>query len=324
MKREIFLYNSLSKKKDLFVPLDNHHVRIYVCGPTIYDSVHLGNARPLVVFDILTRLLKTQFDQVTYVRNITDVDDKILDRARELEVSIYDLTNRTFQDFQKDVCELGVLKPDVEPKATEHIEQMIHMIQKLIDEKAAYENEGHVLFSVDAFPDYGALSKRSLEDMRAGARVEVAPYKKTPFDFVLWKPSSGDQPGWESPFGWGRPGWHIECSAMSHHYLGSIFDIHGGGSDLLFPHHENERAQTCAAFHSSEMARYWVHNGMLLIDGQKMSKSLGNFITLREALNQYSGDWVRIALISTHYRSALDWTNSLLEQSRMILDKFIN
>ena len=316
----LYLYNTLTRTKEAFQPLDARNVRMYVCGPTVYDRAHIGNARPVVVFDVLNRLLRRLYAQVTYVRNITDVDDKINARAAESGEPIAVITERTTRMFHDDVAELGVLPPDHEPRATAHIDLMIQMIERLIAKNHAYEAEGHVLFAVPSMPSYGALSHRSQDEMIAGARVEVAPYKKDPADFVLWKPSTPDLPGWDSPWGRGRPGWHIECSAMSQRYLGDTFDIHGGGQDLVFPHHENELAQsTCA--NGQPFARYWVHNGYLMVEGEKMSKSLGNFFTVRDLLDQAQGEAIRMALLSTHYHQPLDWTADGLKAAKASLDR---
>jgi cysteinyl-tRNA synthetase len=314
-------HNSLTRDKQEFTPIDPSHVRMYVCGPTVYDRVHLGNARPVVIFDTLFRLLKLTYDKVTYVRNITDVDDKINERARESGISIDTLTSETTVFFHEDMAQLNALEPTVEPKATHHIPEMITLIQTLIDRGLAYEAQGHVLFSVAKDPKYGHLSGRNREDMIAGARVEVAPYKQDPADFVLWKPSEEGIPGWESPWGFGRPGWHIECSAMSCKYLGETFDIHGGGQDLLFPHHENELAQSTGAFGPDTFAKVWLHNGMITVEGEKMSKSLGNFITVKDALAKYNGELIRFVLLSTHYRQALDWNETAVNQAHSCLNR---
>jgi cysteinyl-tRNA synthetase len=319
------LYNSLTRRKERFEPLDPARVRMYVCGPTVYDLAHIGNGRSAVVFDQLYRLLREEYgaEHVLYVRNITDVEDKIIDAARERGEPIAALTARTTADFHADVAALGTLPPSIEPRATEYIPQMIALIERLIEAGHAYEAQGHVLFSVATDPDYGKLSRRSREEMLAGARVEVAPYKRDPGDFVLWKPSTPDLPGWESPWGRGRPGWHIECSAMSESNLGESFDIHGGGLDLIFPHHENEIAQSEGAHHGHMFAHVWMHNEMLTVDGVKMSKSLGNILTLREILDKGApGEAVRLALLSTHYRDPLDWTDEKLHQARASLDRF--
>ena len=319
---ELFLHNSQSRRKERFVPLDSQHVRMYVCGLTVYDLPHIGNARPMVVFDVLARLLRLLYPHVTYVRNITDVDDKINARAKESGEPIGSITARTTADFHADMAALGVLPPDEEPRATQHIPEMILIIERLIASGHAYAAEGHVLFSVPSYPSYGSLSGRSPDELLAGARIDVAPYKRNPGDFVLWKPSTPDLPGWESPWGRGRPGWHIECSAMSWRYLGETFDIHGGGSDLIFPHHENELAQSVCAFPGSHFARYWVHNGMLLMNGEKMSKSLGNFTFLRDVLAKVPGEAVRLLLLRTHYRSAPDFSDAAVMEAKRELDRF--
>jgi len=320
------LYNTLTRQKEDFVPLDPRNVRMYVCGPTVYDYAHIGNARPVIVFDVLYRLLRHLYgaDHVTYVRNITDVDDKINARARQEGVSIRDLTERTAKQFHDDIAALGVLPPTVEPRATEHIAEMIALIEKLIARGHAYAADGHVLFDVPSMKDYGQLSRRSLDEMVAGARVDVAPYKKGEMDFVLWKPSDADTPGWDSPWGRGRPGWHIECSAMSWKHLGETFDIHGGGIDLIFPHHENEVAQNLCAFGHKIMARTWMHNGFLQVEGQKMSKSLGNFVTIHELLKDWPGEVLRFNMLRTHYRQPIDWTVKGLEESWKILEGFFS
>ncbi len=321
---DLHLHNSATRRKERFEPLDPQHVRMYVCGPTVYDLAHLGNARPNVVFDVLARLLRRLYPQVTYARNITDVEDKIIDRARESGEPIESVTARTTAEFHRDMAALGVLPPDVEPRATGTIPEMVALIGKLIANGHAYEAQGHVLFAVASFDRYGALSGRSRDEMIAGARVEVAPYKRDPGDFVLWKPSTPDQPGWDSPWGRGRPGWHIECSAMSWKHLGPDFDIHGGGADLLFPHHENEVAQSLCALPGSHFARYWMHNGMLLVDREKMSKSLGNFRTVQDILRlgPWAGEAFRLLVLKTHYRAALDYTEAALGEARKELDRF--
>ncbi|NGM22261.1 cysteine--tRNA ligase [Roseomonas stagni] len=321
---DIQLHNSATRRKERFEPLDPAHIRLYVCGPTVYDLAHLGNARPVVVFDVLARLLRRVFPKVTYARNITDVDDKIIDRARDSGEPIDSVTSRTTADFHRDMAALGNLPPDIEPRATGTIPEMVALIERLVANGHAYAAEGHVLFAVASFAQYGALSGRSPEEMLAGARVEVAPYKRDPGDFVLWKPSTPEQPGWDSPWGRGRPGWHIECSAMSWKHLGPDFDIHGGGADLMFPHHENEVAQSVCAFPGSHFARYWMHNGMLLVDGEKMSKSLGNFRTVQDilALGPWAGEAFRLLLLRTHYRMAIDYTVAGLEEARRELDRF--
>jgi cysteinyl-tRNA synthetase len=319
---DLYLHNSRTRARERFTPIDPANVRMYVCGPTVYDLAHLGNARPNVVFDVLARLLRRLYPTVTYVRNITDVEDKINARAAELGEPIAALTARTTADFHADLARLNVAAPNVEPRATDHIPEMLALIERLIASGHAYAAEGHVLFSVGSFPAYGQLSGRSPEDLLAGARVEVAPYKRDAGDFVLWKPSTPDLPGWDSPWGRGRPGWHIECSAMSWRYLGETFDIHGGGHDLLFPHHENELAQSLCAFPGSRFARVWVHNGMLRINGEKMSKSLGNFFTVRDVLDRAPGEAVRLLLLRSHYRTELDFTDAGLAEARGELDRF--
>jgi cysteinyl-tRNA synthetase len=318
----LHLHNSRTRRKERFEPLAPQNVRIYLCGPTVYDLAHIGNARTMVVYDVLVRLLRTLYARVTYVRNITDVEDKINARAKETGEPIESITARTTADFHADMAALGVLPPDEEPRATRHIAEMIDIIQRLIDKGHAYAAEGHVLFSVPSFPAYGHLSGRSPDELLAGARIDVAPYKRDPGDFVLWKPSPPDLPGWESPWGRGRPGWHIECSAMSWRYLGETFDIHGGGTDLIFPHHENELAQSVCAFPGSHFVRYWVHSGMLNVSGEKMAKSTGNFFTIRDVLAQAPAEAVRLALIRTHYRSTPDFTEAALAEARRELDRF--
>jgi cysteinyl-tRNA synthetase len=316
------IYNTASRRKESFRPIDRQHVRMYVCGPTVYDFAHIGNARPVIVFDVAYRLLKRLYPKVTYVRNITDVDDKINARAQESGENIRTLTERTARQFHEDVAALGALQPDVEPRATEHIGEMIAIIGVLIDKGYAYHEDGHVLFHVPSMPGYGALSGHSRDELIAGARVEVAPYKRDPADFVLWKPSETSLPGWDSPWGRGRPGWHIECSAMSMKYLGESFDIHGGGRDLIFPHHENEIAQSRCAHPGSQFAKYWMHNGYLMAEGEKMSKSLGNFYTINELLQEFPGEAIRLALLQTHYRQPLDFTKENLRQAKHTLDRF--
>jgi cysteinyl-tRNA synthetase len=315
------LYNTLTKGKEPLDPLLPGHMRLYVCGPTVYDRAHLGNARPYVIVDVLLRLLTLKY-KVTYVRNITDIDDKIIAGAEKSGISIATLTEKTTKAFHEDMDKLNILRPTLEPKATEHVGEMISMIQKLIDSGHAYAQGSHVLFDVTSYKDYGTLSGRSIDDMIAGARVEVAPYKKNPMDFVLWKPSKEAEPGWDSPWGRGRPGWHIECSAMSHKHLGESFDIHGGGQDLIFPHHENERAQSLCAYKESTFARHWMHNGILTVNGEKMSKSLGNFFTISDLLETEQGETIRLALLQTHYRQPLDWTPSVVDQAKATLNKF--
>ena len=318
------LYNTLSHTKEDFSPLDPSNIRLYACGPTVYDFAHIGNARPLIVFDVLFRLLRHVYGDahVTYARNITDVDDKIMLRASEEGIAISELTVRTARQFHEDVAALGCLPPTHEPRATEYIAAMIAMIRRLIDSGHAYAAEGHVLFEVGSKPDYGKLARRSLDEMMAGARVEVAPYKKNPMDFVLWKPSSSGQPGWDSPWGRGRPGWHIECSAMAETLLGDSFDIHGGGIDLVFPHHENEIAQSESVHGGAPLANIWMHNGFLQVEGEKMSKSLGNFFTIRDLLKDWPGEVLRFNMLRTHYRQPMDWTVHGLKDSWTVLERF--
>jgi cysteinyl-tRNA synthetase len=322
---ELRLYDTLTREKRVFAPLDPACARMYVCGPTVYDFAHIGNARPVIVFDVLFRLLRHIYgpDHVAYVRNVTDVDDKINARAAERGVSIRDLTEETYKNFRDDVATLGCLEPTIEPRATEHIEPMKLLIDRLVKSGHAYVAEDNVLFHVPSMPDYGQLSKRLLDEMIAGSRVEVAPYKKDPQDFVLWKPSKPGEPAWPSPAGVkvpGRPGWHIECSAMAWKHLGETFDIHGGGIDLVFPHHENEIAQSRCAFHTGVMANYWMHNGFLQVEGEKMSKSLGNFVTIHELLKDWPGEVVRFTMLQTHYRQPINWTVAGLREAQKNLD----
>jgi len=321
----IKLHNTKTRKKEVFEPINASDVRMYVCGPTVYDRAHLGNARPVIVFDVLYRLLRHVYgpDHVTYVRNFTDVDDKINARAAESGRSIGEITAETAQWYLDDMAAVGALEPTHMPRATEFIPQMVVMISDLIEKGHAYAAEGHVLFAVESYKDYGKLSGRSIDDMIAGARVEVAPYKRNPMDFVLWKPSSDDLPGWDSPWGRGRPGWHIECSAMSYELLGESFDIHGGGNDLMFPHHENEIAQSCCAHPGSDFARVWMHNEMLQVEGKKMSKSLGNFFTVRDLLDKgVPGEVIRFVFLSTHYRKPMDWTERKAIEAARVLKKW--
>ena len=321
----IKLYNSLTRQKEVLEPLDPSNVRMYACGPTVYNYAHIGNARMAVVFDLWSRVLRHAYPKVTYVSNITDVEDKIMIAAKEQGVAISDITEKYTKIYNDDMATLGVNLPDVQPKATEHIQEMIDQISALIDRGHAYEAEGHVLFHVPSDTSYGALSGRSRDEQVAGARVEVAPYKKDAADFVLWKPSTEDQPGWDSPFGFGRPGWHIECSAMAEKHLGLPFDIHGGGADLKFPHHENEIAQSCCANDCSDkpdsFAKYWAHNGFVTVEGEKMSKSLGNFLLVHDLVDQYPGEVLRLSLLSAHYRQPLDWSEQVLHQSQKLLDR---
>lgn len=319
---KLSIHDTLTRTKTEFVPIDNSHVQMYVCGPTVYDLAHIGNARPVVVFDVLSRLLRLLYPKVTYVRNITDVDDKINARAQESGEDIREITQRTTEIFHKDMAALCALPPDVEPRATDHIVQMIQIIEDLISKGNAYAEDGHVLFSVPSMPDYGRLSKLDKREIVAGARVDIAPYKRDAQDFVLWKPSSDQLPGWESPWGRGRPGWHIECSAMSHTHLGESFDIHGGGLDLIFPHHENEIAQSKCAYGVDTFAKYWMHNGYLMSEGEKMSKSLGNFYTVHELLEEFPGEAIRLALLKSHYRQPIDFTRDGLREAKVELDRF--
>ena len=322
---EIRFYNTKTRKKEAFQPIDPKDVRMYVCGPTVYDRAHIGNARPVIVFDMLYRLLRHVYgtDHVTYARNFTDVDDKIIKRAADSGRKIEEITSETITWYHEDMEALGTLRPNVEPRATDHIGDMIAMIADLIASNHAYVAEGHVLFSVESYARYGQLSGRSVKDMIAGARVEIAPYKRDPMDFVLWKPSDAGQPGWNSPWGRGRPGWHIECSAMSYDLFGASFDIHGGGNDLMFPHHENELAQSCCAHPKGDFARFWLHNEMLKVEGRKMSKSLGNFFTVRDLLDRgVPGAVIRFVLLSTHYRKPMDWTELKVLQCQGELHKW--
>ena len=320
----LHLHNTYTRQKEEFAPIDPANVRMYVCGPTVYDDIHIGNARPLVIFDVLARLLRQKYGigNVTYVRNITDVDDKIIERAAENGEDIDALTTRTTENFHAAAAAVGCTAPDIEPRATDHIAQMIALMQNLVDKEHAYEAEGHVLFHVPSMPEYGKLSGRNRDEMIAGARVEVAPYKRDPSDFVLWKPSSDEQPGWDSPWGRGRPGWHLECSAMSEEHLGRSFDIHGGGVDLVFPHHENEIAQSLCAHPDESFARYWVHNGYLMSEGEKMSKSLGNFYTVTGLLEEFPGEVLRLALLKSHYRQPLDFSKDGVREARQELNRF--
>jgi len=316
------LYNTATRQKEPIRPLEPDHMRMYVCGPTVYDYAHIGNARTFVVFDLLNRLLRHEFARVTCVRNITDIDDKIITAAHETGESIEQVTERTTKAFHDDMEALGALPPDIEPCATDHIAEMIEMIETLIAKEHAYEADGHVLFAVASDDSYGSLSRRKRDDMIAGARVEVAPYKQDTCDFVLWKPSTAEQPGWDSPWGRGRPGWHIECSAMSEKYLDVPFDIHGGGLDLTFPHHENELAQSTCAHDGGEFVKTWVHSGFVTVEGEKMSKSLGNFKTARNLLSDFPGEAIRLALLSTHYRQPFDWTDDGVRQAKSVLDRW--
>ena len=318
---ELLLTNSAGGEKSVFTPVDPEHIRMYVCGPTVYNLVHIGNARPVVVFDTLFRVLQALYPKVTYARNITDIDDKIIMAARERGSDISILTQEFTDKFRQDMAALNNLEPSIEPQATEHVAAMLDLATRLIERGHAYVAEGHVLFDVTSMDDYGALSGRQLDDMRAGARVDVASYKRHPGDFVLWKPSNDDDPGWDSDYGRGRPGWHLECSAMIHQHLGDNIDIHGGGRDLIFPHHENERAQSCCGYDGSFVGT-WMHNAYVDMDGEKMSKSLGNVRTVRELLEQYPGETLRFALLSAHYRSPLNFSKSLLDTAQSTLDSF--
>jgi len=318
---ELRLHNTLKGVKEVFTPRDPERVTMYVCGPTVYNYVHIGNARPVVVFDCLYRLLSALYPQVVYARNITDIDDKIIDAATQRGADIAEVSAEFTQKYREDMAALNALSPSIEPMATEHIEDMIALTERLIADGHAYEADGHALFAVESMPTYGELSGRKLEDMMAGARVEVADYKRHPGDFVLWKPSSDQEPGWNSPWGRGRPGWHLECSAMIRAHLGEAIDIHGGGRDLIFPHHENERAQSCCAY-GGDFVRYWIHNAFIDMDGEKMSKSLGNVRTVRELLARFPGEVLRFALLSAHYRSALNFSGELLTAARGTLDAF--
>lgn len=314
-------HNTLTRRKEVFRPIDPKHIRLYVCGPTVYDFPHIGNARPVVAFDVLYRLLKFLYPTVTYVRNITDIDDKINARAAQAGKAIREVTEVTTKDFQDNMAAIGALAPDHEPRATQHVDQMISMTETLIAKGHAYAADGHVLFNVPSMADYGELSRRNRDEQIDGARVEVAPYKRDPADFVLWKPSEVGTPGWNSPWGYGRPGWHIECSAMSQTHLGEVFDIHGGGLDLIFPHHENEIAQSRCAFGTAAMANVWMHNGFVTVEGEKMSKSLGNFYTVQDLLKEWPGEVIRYALLAAHYRAPLDYSKQGLSEARSALDR---
>lgn len=323
---QIYLHNTLKQRKVEFKPIDENNVRMYVCGPTVYDKAHLGNAKTPVVYDVLYRLLCYVYgkEHVTYVSNITDVDDKILNKHKETGKPIREITEQTYNWYIEDMAKLNVLAPNYRPRATDYINDMIVLVEKLLEQKHAYISENQVLFDVDSMPSYGTLSGRSMKEMLAGARIEVADYKKNPADFILWKPSDADQPGWNSPWGYGRPGWHLECSAMSSKLLGNDFDIHGGGSDLIFPHHENELAQSCGAYPGTGFAHYWVHTGMLMINGVKMSKSLGNFYTVDEILDKHPAEALRLLFLTTHYHQPFNFTFEGLQQAKGVLDKFYN
>mgnify|MGYP000574609659 FL=1 len=318
---ELRFTNTLTGQKEVFEPRDPNRITLYVCGPTVYNLAHIGNARPVVTFDMLYRVLRALYPTVVYARNITDIDDKIIAAARERNEGIDAVTKEFTDKYREDMAQLNALSPDLEPRATENIEPMRDLITQLIARGHAYAAQGHVLFDVTSMPSYGALSGRNLEDMLAGARVEVADYKRSPGDFVLWKPSAEDEPGWDSPWGWGRPGWHLECSAMIRAHLGDAIDIHGGGRDLIFPHHENERAQSCCGY-GGDFVRYWLHNAYVDMDGEKMSKSLGNVRTVRDLLGLYPGEVLRFALLSTHYRSPLNFSGEVLDNAKLTLNSF--
>ena len=320
----LYLSNSLTRKKEIFKPINPEKISLYACGPTVYDKPHVGNARALVIFDLLFRILKEIYgeNKVTYVRNITDIDDKIIEASKKRGIEIVELTNEITKEFHLNCKSLFCMKPTLEPKATDHVNEMISMIDNLMKLNAAYENNGHVYFSVSSFKNYGKLSNKRIDELKIGARVDISDLKKDPLDFVLWKPSNKDEPGWNSPWGKGRPGWHLECSVMSEKYLGSQFDIHGGGLDLIFPHHENEIAQSCVNNKTEIFANYWVHNGFVTFDKEKMSKSLGNISTISDAEKKYSGQVVRLALLSSHYKQPLDWNDELLKTQSKILDKW--
>ena len=319
------LTNSLTRKKEIFKPINTKKITLYACGPTVYDNPHVGNARSLVVFDILFRVLNAIYDSnVIYVRNITDVDDKIIEASKKRKKDIHEITEEVTKIFHENCRSLNCLKPTVEPKATTHIKGMIEMTSSLIDKGFAYINEDHVYFSVNSFKNYGKLSNKNLDELKAGTRVEISDLKKNPMDFVLWKPSKENEPGWDSPWGKGRPGWHLECSVMSEKYLGKNFDIHGGGLDLIFPHHENEIAQSCCNNNTKNFANYWIHNGFVTINKEKMSKSLGNIISITDAVKKYSGQVVRLALLSAHYSQPLDWNDELLQNQERVLNKWYN
>ena len=319
------IFNTLNSKKEVFNPIDKNHIKIYACGPTVYNFAHIGNARMAVVFDTFVRTLRIIYPKVTYVSNITDIDDKIIEAAKEQNTEISEITQKYTQIYNEDMSMLNVLEPDIQPKATEYIQEMIELIKDLINKEFAYEKNGHVLFHVPAYSMYGKLSKRNREEQIAGSRVEIAPFKKDPSDFVLWKPSDDTQPGWDSPWGFGRPGWHTECSAMSEKTLGLPFDIHGGGRDLIFPHHENEIAQSCCSTANIDepdsYAKYWMHNGFVTIEGEKMSKSLGNIILVRDLIKDHHGEVIRLALLSSHYRQGLDWNEKIIHQAKKLLNK---
>ena len=322
---QLRLYNSLTNKKEDFSPIDDNHIKVYTCGPTVYNYAHIGNARPPIVSDVLVKLLKLLYSKVTYVSNITDIDDKIIQASKEQGIPIKELTSKFEDIYNKNLSDLNIAKPDNQPRATDYIKEMISQIKELVINGHGYESEGHVLFSVRTFPNYGILSGRDKDQQIAGSRVEVADYKDDPADFILWKPSKDDQPGWDSPWGFGRPGWHLECSAMSQKTLGVPFDIHSGGQDLIFPHHENELAQSCGANGKTEdatqYAKYWLHNGMIRFDGDKMSKSLGNILYINDLVKEFDGEVLRLLLLSTHYRQPLNWSEKALAQAQKTLDR---
>jgi cysteinyl-tRNA synthetase len=324
MNKDIFLTNNLSNKKEKFVPIDEKNIGMYVCGPTVYDDPHIGNARPIVIFDILFKILKSKYSSVTYVRNITDVDDKIIKSSNEKKISISDLTQTVIKSFSEDCNYLNCEIPTAQPKATEHIDLMIEMISELIKKGFAYENNKHVYFEVKKFDDYGQLSNKKLEELIAGSRIEISDNKKNSEDFVLWKPSSENEPSWDSPWGKGRPGWHLECSAMSKKFLGNEFDIHGGGIDLIFPHHENEIAQSRCANDTKVFANYWLHNAFITMSNEKMAKSQGNILKIKDFRGKISGQVLRLALISAHYKQPLDWNDKLLDDCQNTIDKWYN
>jgi cysteinyl-tRNA synthetase len=324
MKKDIYLTNNLTNKKERFVPIDENSIGMYVCGPTVYDDPHIGNARPIVIFDILFKILKSKFSSVVYVRNITDIDDKIIKSSNEKNISISDLTQIIIKSFNEDCNYLNCEKPSQQPKATEHIDLMIEMISQLINKDFAYEKNNHVYFEVKKFEDYGKLSNKKIEDLVSGSRIEVSDNKKNSEDFVLWKPSLENEPSWDSPWGKGRPGWHLECSAMSKKFLGNEFDIHGGGIDLIFPHHENEIAQSRCANETKVFANYWLHNAFITMSNEKMAKSQGNILKIKDFRNIVSGQVLRLALISAHYKQPLDWNDKLIEDCQNTIDKWYN
>ncbi|MDC0164476.1 cysteine--tRNA ligase [Candidatus Pelagibacter bacterium] len=322
MNHNLKLTNSLTRKKELFKPINSENITMYACGPTVYDNPHVGNARTLVVFDTLYRVLKKLFTNVNYVRNITDVDDKIIEASKNKKISINEITKNVTKVFHDNCKSLNCLVPTDEPRATDHIQEMVEMTKSLIKKNFAYTVEGHVYFSISTFKEYGKLSNKNLDELKAGSRIEISKLKKNSMDFVLWKPSLPDDPGWESPWGRGRPGWHLECSVMSEKYLGKNFDIHGGGLDLIFPHHENEIAQSCCNNSTDKFSNYWVHNGFVTINKEKMSKSLGNIVSISDAVEKYSGQVVRLALLSAHYSQPLDWNEKLLEDQKSTIEKW--